>query len=41
MRTELSAALRKAPYQVNCLIGGFDHKDGNAKLFWMDYFGTL
>ena len=41
MRTELAQALRRAPYQVNCLIGGFDHKDGHAKLFWMDYFGTL
>eukprot|EP00347_Sterkiella_histriomuscorum_P005400 403356758 len=41
MRTELASALRRAPYQVNCLIGGFDHIDGKAKLFWMDYFGTL
>jgi 20S proteasome subunit beta 4 len=41
MRTELALALRKGPYQVNCLIGGFDHLDGTAKLYWMDYFGTL
>ncbi len=41
MRTELAQALRKGPYQVNCLIGGFDHLDGTAKLYWMDYFGTL
>ena len=41
MRTEMAGALRRAPYQVNCLLGGFDHRDGTAKLFWMDYFGTL
>ncbi len=41
MRNELAQALRRAPYQVNCLIGGFEHKDGEAKLYWMDYFGTL
>ena len=24
MRTELATALRKGPYQVNCLMGGYD-----------------
>jgi 20S proteasome alpha/beta subunit len=41
MRTELAEALRRGPYQVNCLIGGFEHSTGEAKLYWMDYFGTL
>ena len=41
MRTELSTALRRGPYNVNCLIGGYDHVKGEARLYWMDYFGTL
>ena len=40
-RTELANALRKGPYQVNLLIGGYDTYDGVAKLYWMDYLGTL
>ena len=23
------------------MIGGYDHIDGTAKLYWMDYLGTL
>ena len=41
MRTELASALRKAPYQVNCLMGGYDLQENRAKLYWMDYLGTL
>lgn len=41
MRTELANALRRAPYQVNLLVGGYDHLSGQAKLYWMDYLGTL
>ena len=41
MRTELAAALRKGPYQVNCLMGGYDLQEQRAKLYWMDYLGTL
>lgn len=41
MRTELANALRRGPYQVNCLVGGFEHSTGEAKLYWMDYLGTL
>ena len=41
MRTELATALRKGPYQVNLLIGGYDLQEKRAKLFWMDYLGTL
>lgn len=41
MRTELAEALRRGPYQVNCLIAGFEASTGEAKLYWMDYFGTL
>ena len=38
-RTKLSEALRKQPYQVNCLIGGYD-KEG-PQLYWIDYMGTI
>ncbi len=41
MRSELAEALRRGPYQVNCLVGGFEHTTGEAKLYWMDYLGTL
>ena len=41
MRTELAQALRKGPYQVNVLLGGYDHLEGVAKLYWMDYLVTL
>lgn len=39
-RDELARALRKGPYQVNLLLGGFDEKDG-ASLYWMDYLAAL
>ena len=41
MRTELATALRKGPYQVNLLMGGYDQQEERAKLYWMDYLGTL
>ena len=41
MRTEMAQALRRGPFQVNLLMGGFDHVEGKAKLYWMDYLGTL
>ena len=41
MRTELAQALRKGPYQVNILLGGYDILEGVAKLYWMDYLGSL
>ena len=37
----MATALRKGPYQVNVLIGGYDHLEQQAKLYWMDYLGTL
>lgn len=42
-RGELAYALRKGPYQVNTLLGGFDKnlsKEG-AALYHLDYMGTL
>ena len=39
IRSELAEALRKGPYHVNCILAGFD--DGEPKLFWIDYLGTL
>ena len=41
MRTEMAQALRRGPFQVNLLMGGWDHVEGKAKLYWMDYLGTL
>ena len=41
LRTELATALRKGPFQVNSLLGGYDLQEGRAKLYWMDYLGTL
>ena len=41
VRTELATSLRsKKPYQVNVLVGGFDHVDKEAKLFYIDYLGS-
>lgn len=40
VRTELATALRKNPYQVNLLIGGYD-KDFGASLYLLDYLGSL
>jgi len=37
---QLADALRKAPYQINLLLGGVD-ADGSSKLYWMDYIGVL
>ena len=41
MRSELAKALRSGPYQVNLLIAGYDIHEKRAKLYWMDYLGTL
>lgn len=44
MRTELATYLRKAPKQVNVLLGSVDTgKDGNIMphLFWMDYMASM
>ena len=40
-RSEVAAALRKGPYQVNVLLGGFDEKAGEPCLYTMDYTGSL
>jgi 20S proteasome subunit beta 4 len=37
---ELAVALRKNPYEVNMLIGGFDAGKG-ASLYFMDYMASL
>jgi len=39
-RRTLADALREGPFQTNVLIGGID-EDGEAKLYWLDYLGTL
>mmetsp|Transcript_7173 Transcript_7173/g.8083 ORF Transcript_7173/g.8083 Transcript_7173/m.8083 type:complete len:169 (+) Transcript_7173:76-582(+) len=40
-RSELATAIRKGPYNVNLLIAGYDDKSEKARLYWLDYFGTL
>lgn len=39
-RGELAAALRKGPYQVNVLLGGYD-PSGSSSLYFLDYLGAL
>eukprot|EP01084_Bolivina_argentea_P154137 268719_1 len=39
VRHELAKALRKAPFQVDILLGGVDNDE--AMLYWLDYLGTL
>ena len=48
IRTELAEALRRAPYQVNVLMAGYDSPpkdeeggEGKPSLYWMDYLGSL
>lgn len=40
-RNELATALRKGPYQVNVLLGGYDKKTSSGSLYWMDYLAAL
>lgn len=39
VRSELATALRKNPYQVNMIIGGYDAGEG-AQLYFLDYMGS-
>merc|ERR1712228_718488 len=40
-RTELAKALRKGPFEVNALIGGYDSKTNSSDLYALDYMGCL
>ena len=40
VKTKLAEALRKNPYQVNLLVGGYD-KEGGASLYYIDYLGAM
>lgn len=40
-RNELAVALRKGPYQVSALLGGYDVTTGTPSLYYLDYMGTL
>ena len=40
-RNELAEYLRRAPYLVNLLLGGYDTKYSKSALYFMDYLGTL
>ncbi len=39
-RGQLAEAIRKGPYEVNLLLGGFDEKSG-AELYYLDYMGAM
>jgi len=39
-RNELAVALRRGPYQVNLLLGGYDPKHGPS-LYYMDYMASM
>lgn len=39
-RNQLAASLRKSPYQVNLLMGGYDEISGPS-MFYMDYLGSM
>jgi len=39
-RSELAKALRKGPYQVNLLLGGYD-EDAGGSLYYMDHLAAL
>ena len=41
VRGELATALRKGPYQVNLLLGGYDTKTNTPSLYWIDYLAAL
>ena len=44
LRSEIDQSFRQrgsGPYMVNCLLGGYDVHEKEAKLFWLDYIGTL
>lgn len=41
IRLELATSIRlRKPYQVNCLVAGFDTKTSKPSLTWIDYLGT-
>ncbi|CAN3355278.1 proteasome subunit beta type-4 [Diutina catenulata] len=41
IRNQLASSLRsRKPYQVNCLMAGFDTKTSIPSLTWIDYLGT-
>mmetsp|Transcript_4638 Transcript_4638/g.6865 ORF Transcript_4638/g.6865 Transcript_4638/m.6865 type:complete len:202 (-) Transcript_4638:184-789(-) len=40
-RNELAVALRKGPYQVNLLLGGYDEKEMTGSLYFLDYMASL
>ncbi|ANQ10116.1 Proteasome subunit beta type [Plasmodium coatneyi] len=39
-RKNLAYYLRRNPYEVNCLIAGYDNKDG-YQLYWCDYLSNM
>ena len=43
LRSEIDGSFRNrgGPFMVNCLMGGYDLAEKQAKLYWIDYVGTL
>mmetsp|Transcript_9723 Transcript_9723/g.10753 ORF Transcript_9723/g.10753 Transcript_9723/m.10753 type:complete len:202 (+) Transcript_9723:132-737(+) len=40
-RGELATALRKGPYQVNIMLGGYDTIKNQASLYWLDHLAAM
>lgn len=40
-RNELAAALRKAPYQCDLIIAGYDEQDQDAALYFVDAYSSM
>lgn len=40
-RGELARALRKGPYQVNIVLGGYDESTKTGSLYFLDYLASL
>mmetsp|Transcript_14683 Transcript_14683/g.21666 ORF Transcript_14683/g.21666 Transcript_14683/m.21666 type:complete len:202 (-) Transcript_14683:114-719(-) len=41
VRSVLAEALRKGPYQVNLMLGGYDEKTKEANLYFLDYLASM
>mmetsp|Transcript_21672 Transcript_21672/g.37317 ORF Transcript_21672/g.37317 Transcript_21672/m.37317 type:complete len:200 (+) Transcript_21672:109-708(+) len=41
IRNELAKSLRRGPYSVNLLLGGYEPATGQPELYYLDYLGTL
>ena len=40
-RNKLAYYLRRSPFHVNTIIGGYDDASKSAKLYFLDYLGSM